>query len=375
MLAYTEAGKPVKNFVSLLVSDRRRRGVGYVSVYSPKRKQLEPLGTVFFADLKWGGRKHLTYAITARHCVDSVGDPIYIETSKPDGSYLKIETRPEDWALSDNTDVACMVVTGDDSMFHSITLPESFKVVGVSNERPHPDYTYCGEEVFIVGLFSKSAYRDFGGEPSVEPIVRFGRVSLRRTEAPVYLNSKHVGDFNKAVTVSAMLIESISFGGESGAPVFEIGDDHKANINENDLKQFMEDFLSGRHTFSISKQLQITTDQDVDTPLIGMVSSHWQMESEIRSASRHKLAGNVGLNSGIAVVIPASDIIDFIMNDQKVKDRREKVPRGTLSEPTTPLSARAESDPVFTKQDFESALKKVSKKIQPSQSDEGKSKT
>jgi hypothetical protein len=59
--------------------------------------------------------------------------------------------------------------------------------------------------------------------------------------------------------------------------------------------------------------------------------------------------------------------MEFLMNDPDVVKDRDSVPKPRLQHPTTPLSVKhPSSEDSFTQSDFEAALKKVSRKIEPS---------
>jgi len=120
MIAYGQTGLPETNYVRLLVSDQRRRGVGYIS--SPSESDA-PIGTVFFGEYQWGPKCTLTYAITARHCIEGLEAPILIEfQAKANGTPRKIETDPSEWLRSDKTDVACRLMKSGEPLVHGTDL-------------------------------------------------------------------------------------------------------------------------------------------------------------------------------------------------------------------------------------------------------------
>jgi hypothetical protein len=187
------------------------------------------------------------------------------------------------------------------------------------------------------------------------------------TETPVFMDLKDVGYPERAKEVRAHLIESISFGGESGSPVFLYQD--YTEIPSDEEMESIQRVRERRGAFWGGLRRQVVHDENVHTPLLGMISSHWKIDSEIRSGQKHRVRGTVGLNSGIATVIPAREIREFLVKNEHVKKHREGIPKRPLNEPTTPLSVR-EAQPEFKKVDFEPALKKASKHLGPSQSDE-----
>jgi hypothetical protein len=308
----------------------------------------------------WGdGLGTITYAVTARHVIDGESK-VYIDALDKHGKSCRISTKGNDWIYSEKTDLACHRISF--GKYEVATIHIVRFLMPQECFREGEPRLQCGMDVYMVGLFVKSAFRKAPtGEIQVAPIVRFGKIALEETEATVYFSAADVGKPERAKLIRAMLIESISFEGESGSPVFSYLEHVKDVVpgSEEDL------FYKEHHWLPRPVRL---TDGQVHTPLVGMISSHWKVESRIRSRTRHNVVGDVGLNSGIAVVIPSEDIQEFLMHDPKVEKEREKVPKKPLNEPASPLSSRPRKptmDQNFTKEDFEGALKKVSRKIEP----------
>jgi hypothetical protein len=341
------------NLVQLLIREETRKGVAFLSVdgeYAPT-----PIGTCFFVDIPWGPRGNLTYAVTARHVVE--GEPkVYIEATTRTGEYRRIVTTAPNWMRSDKTDVACCRIgPPDSSSVRTINIVRFLRPEECFNDG-QPRLT-CGMDVFMVGLFVKSPYRKPEGI-HVEPIVRFGKIALPFTEAAVYFDARDVGQPEKAKQVNALLVESISFGGESGSPVFTFGE-----YTEDAMPgSVAEEFFGSRPYLPRPVRLD---DGQVRTPLIGLLSAHWKMPSKVKSPARGKNVGAVELNSGIAVVIPSDDIKEFLMDDPKVNKERERIPQRPLNEPASPLSVDRSVEESFTQADFEKALRKASRKIAP----------
>ena len=332
-----ETGLPDLNLVSILVTDRKRRGVAYLSLGEGRR--LDPIGTCFFVD--YGDHQLSRYAVTARHCIEDVSrQSIFIELTDYDGKYRRFRTQPTDWIKAENTDLACFPI-GLASTEIAIEPQKQW----ASNQRLRE-----GTEVAIIGLFARSPYRtDETGQLMVEPIARFGRVALRHTKVGVAFSKNKP----KALTViDVILIESMAYEGHSGSPVL---------LHEN----YTRDARHRARGFGVRK-VDIT-DADVDTPLLGMISSGFPWEQG--TGTKRKL-----INTGISAVVPTGDIIGFIMNNPELKKSRDSVDKPRVGE-TTPFSVDPKAESDFTKEDFENALKRASRRIQPLPPDEGKSKT
>ncbi len=340
------------DIVSLLIGEEKRRGVAFVSVDT--EDGLQPVGTAFFLKVPTGGNKWAIYTTTARHCIEGYKE-ITVEFTDTDGVHRKISTKDKQWFRSETTDVACCRVTWGDPMVRSFDIERDLVTVHETQQWS------CGHDVYIVGLFVKHPYFTVGPLNEVwktEPIIRFGRIALPITQMSVCLIPGTKGECKKHVATRARLIESISFEGESGAPVFVY------EAHSQDEKRL---YPSGYNLPSAPRR-SVVRDTEIPNRLLGMISSHWKIESEIRSPARHKNVGSVRLNSGIAVVIPAEDIWGFLMNDEKIQADRDKLSTSP-NIPPTPLSVdlRENREPPFTKDDFEAALKKVSRKLKREQ--------
>jgi hypothetical protein len=363
-VTYTESGGKDYNILAVLVGKNRRQGVAFLSLV--RNGDLTPTATAFFVEIPWGVNRYITYAVTAAHCIDWK-EPIYLEFSNKVGEYQRVETEPAQWFRSEMTDVACF----------RIKKPLDIRAINIDFHFVNPaafiDGFVPGHEVYIVGLFEKSPYRDEPNEQwSIQPIVRFGKVALDETIAPVKLLPASNPD--ESTSVRARLIESLAFEGESGSPVF-IYQDHVTG-EPADIEASAYPKLFGSTTRPIRRN--VLNDEQIQTPLFGLISAHWPLPSKVQlkriGAGKafeqgSRLEGSVNLNPGIAVVIPAEDIKEFLMKDPNVTTDRNQVAKRKASEPTEPLSAKPED---FTKDDFEAALRKVSRRIQPSRSDEGK---
>lgn len=316
--------------MGLLIGDEKRRGVAYVSEEAKNR--LQPIGTAFFVRLEWGVSRWLYYAVTARHCVEeavSNETVLFLEFSDASG-YRSVKVSPSKWIRSDQTDVACCRIELQN--IESISLEHHTLGPGAIWGGLRP-----GHDVFIIGLFSKAPYRDDVVRGlRIEPIVRFGKVSLAETDVEVYFDPRDEGKPEKAATVRARLIESVSFAGESGSPVFL----HEEYTKDEYRSTAFQTEMSNPSRGIIPRNVSIS-DGEINTPLLGMISSHWTVESKAKSPQRRKHVADVGLNSGIAVVIPAEDIKEFLMNDPKMQHDRENTAKRKPSEPTTSLSLRS----------------------------------
>jgi hypothetical protein len=158
-----------------------------------------------------------------------------------------------------------------------------------------------GDEVFIIGLFTHVS-----GEDSNTPICRVGNVAMLPRER-VYTGP----DYGY---MDAMLIETRSVGGISGAPVFVRGThevraiSNFATIGSENLK--MGD-LDPKGVASSSGY-----------SLLGVAHGHWDISADDVNAPNPTFVRN-GLNVGIGIVTPARKIIETLDQPTLLREREE----------------------------------------------------
>jgi hypothetical protein len=200
----------------------------------------------------------------------------------------------------------------------TIGLPEKIKqmVVGI------------GDEVIVPGLFTEVDSTD-----SMKPIVRHGNIAMMASSIQTKYGYAEV-----------YLIEARSIGGISGSPVFT------------------------RSTFVEAVKMKNGSVQPRfcnahGETLLGVAHGHWDVrESEINSPKIDQ-DRKYGVNYGIAIVVPAIKIYETLYREELVAMRkeqeREELRKGI---PDTDLAPAKSKQQVFTKDDFETALKKASRK-------------
>jgi hypothetical protein len=187
-----------------------------------------------------------------------------------------------------------------------------------------------GDEVFFVGLFTGHE-----GSERVEPIIRFGNISLMLPfeKIDVILNSK-------LTAIEAYLIEARSMGGFSGSPVF---------IYHPPLVRGQEDAK-----FAIAFRLPL---------ILGLVFGQYESSHELSDG------GEIVSNAGIAIVIPADKIRETIMKEKFKKERKEILERGkskSAKGAIKPVAGDTNRETAFTANDMNDALKKASRKVSES---------
>lgn len=190
-----------------------KKVIGFIYAKNDKGK-IAPDGTGFFVGVSDSiSKKTAVYFVTAKHVLknqNSFLDTIYVRLNRRDSlsetRSLPLSTTGKTknvFTHNDETvDIAVIPVRPDPTIFDYLTLPtemltnkKSFKELNIRE----------GSDVFFTGMFTP-----FLGNKKIFPIVRFGRVALITDEKIPWGNEM----------TDLYLIESSSYGGNSGSPVF-----------------------------------------------------------------------------------------------------------------------------------------------------------
>jgi hypothetical protein len=204
----------------------------------------------------------------------------------------------------------------------TIGLPDKIRAMNVG----------IGDEVYAPGLFTEVDHTE-----SMKPIVRHGNIAMMATTVQTKYGMAEV-----------YLIEARSIGGLSGSPVF--------TRNTLIAKVKTEDGLT-KSSFSNGQ----------GETLLGLVHGHWDVEESEINSPKIQQDRKRGVNYGIAIVVPAIKIYETLYRPELVAMRKgqelEELSRGipgTDLQPSKNKSAGASE--TFTKDEFENALKKASRK-------------
>ncbi len=155
-----------------------------------------------------------------------------------------------------------------------------------------------GDEVFLTGLF----VHFFGSKKNV-PIVRHGNVAMLPTEKV----STKIGE------TDAYLIEARSIGGLSGSPAFV-----RKTVNIKTSEEGEGEIISAPSGRGIY--------------LMGLMHGHWDIPSEEKNDMRATdEEGKV--NMGIAIVVPATKILEVINQEELMQSRRESAAEWKKKQP------------------------------------------
>ena len=230
-----------------------------------------------------------------------------------DGFYHPTEAKSVDVA-------ACPFAVPNYDLFDARTIDE----ISFASDARIAEYGIgLGDEVLVVGLFSR-----FFGTSKIIPIVRTGNIAMMPSDRiPV----KDFGD------VEAYLAESRSIGGLSGSPVFVRSTLNLPTITK-DGKPAVISGLGPAH-------------------FLGLMHGHWELPLSFSNVEQAE-----AVNMGVSIIIPAKKVLEVLYHPELVKLRTEAIEK-MKKEKNLPVTDSASKPELFTKVDFEAALKKVSRKI------------
>jgi hypothetical protein len=165
----------------------------------------------------------------------------------------------------------------------------------LTDEAPHEHFIGPGDEVFIMGLFTKM----YGCSRNI-PIVRTGNVAMMPGEM---LPDVRIGGWRGEA--EAYLVEARSIGGLSGSPTF--------------VRETVSQTLTIK---SRTRARRGQTQVPGDFYLLGLMHGHWSILPEDRNKAKiiaDKSPDRVNL--GIAVVVPAKKILEVLNHPELVKIR------------------------------------------------------
>jgi hypothetical protein len=249
-------------------------------------------GTAFFAGKGIEGTdKGFVYLITAKHVIDNIRDKgcdkVYLRVNLRNQSATWVETdiqswkfHPDDLAL-DVVDVAVMIVNLSSAFDHRLLPLTTF-----ANDAFVQANIKVGLEIFLVGLFSNHS-----GKRKNIPIVRFGNI----VAMPEEQIETEIG------LMDAYLVEVRSLGGISGSPVFV----RFPGVTTHNTEEGPAVGLSEVYS------------------LLGLMHGHWSISRHAEGDTVADIRGEREVNMGIAIVVPASKILEVIQQPA-IRDREKK---------------------------------------------------
>jgi len=305
-------------------------GTGFFLSVPPESPKLQEFGFGYF--------------VTARHVAAALEDRyLYIRVNKIGGGTTDFQNVVgKHWYLHP-TDK-----TADVAVIPLATQPNAdFKSIGIEElgtlEKLARLQIGIGDEVFSVGLFTP-----VGENTSTNiPIVRYGTIAMMPPE-------QIQTDLGYA---DAYIVEARSLGGLSGSPVFA-RPTMKIDIPE---------------VCGINKMLGVAP----GSILLGVMQSHWDVKESEMNEVHFVNDRKRGVNYGMAVVVPASKILDILNRPELVQMRidveKHKLQRkvavpgmdSAKHDQETQITPAGAEIPIPTQEQFLDDLTKVSRKIKP----------
>jgi hypothetical protein len=245
-------------------------------------------GTGFFLMCFEGGLG-FQQIVTARHVITSFkSEYVYIRLNNQDGTPRVLATKKSDWIFHPNPAIDVGILPIEISAEGCDVLHIHMEQYLLTKEVIEKSGVGEGDEVFIAG-----AYVSRVGESKNLPIVRVGNIASMAVE-PVWPASKDR---------PAYLIEVRSLGGLSGSPVFV----HLPLVTRvrGEAKA-----LKGRHEYFLGMVLGHHVNRhDLDT----ILDDHDLEEDQQKT----------DFNTGIAVVLPADQIVEVVQLPWLVEERKK----------------------------------------------------
>ncbi len=298
------------------------------------------------------------YVITNNHVVVRAKTPV-VRMNKKDGEVEFFETKETDWKKHPD---------GDDIAVLPISIPVNhikFAAISVdmflTRELIDSEDIGIGDDAFMVGRFINHE-----GKQQNAPAVRFGSIAMMPKETIVS---------ETGIEQESFLVEIRSLPGYSGSAVILYS---TCTMNDMSVRRFGIDLprLTREEQDNITRSENreklhtLFTKMSPKGPyLLGIDWCHILKKNTVRGRDGEKLEDGsfVRENTGMAGVIPAWKIAEVLNSDELESMRKQSVKELKETKNQVSLDDAGQDHPYgsqkFTRQDFESALKKVSRKL------------
>ena len=187
------------------ISDTVKRCVGFVGIR--EGRDIKWGGTVFFINITDGGLK-FCYMVTAKHVAEALeGSDCVLRVNSREGHAVILEASATKWWYHPSESAVV-----DSAVAPLAPLTRDFDIATISHTlfaTPEVIQEYefgIGDEVYVSGLFTRVTRT-----ARIQPVVRTGTIAMMPDEKI---------EFSTIGLIEAYLIETKSFGGLSGCPVF-----------------------------------------------------------------------------------------------------------------------------------------------------------
>ena len=299
---------------------------------SHKTKEIKFGGTAFVVSVKGQHGNAFLYLVTGKHVAEAVEHgPFVIGLNQKNGNSALLDVDEAKWYYR---------TTEPDAVDAAVTLfaPDAYESLNV--EWVHEEMFATpsvmqktgigiGDEITAVGLFTR-----FWGQNQYSAIARIGNlVMLPKDRVPV----------KSFEPMEAYLAEGRSIGGLSGSPVF--------------VRQTVNITLEG------DKGAVLPFAGTGQIYFLGLMHGHWEVSKAV--LEKEGIEAVEAVNMGVSIIVPAHKILEILYQPELVKMRKDIDEE--ISAETGPVADSELQRPsaTFTKDDFETALKKASRKIAP----------
>jgi hypothetical protein len=296
------------------------------------------------------------YAVTNRHVVLSAHSPV-IRFNRNDGKTECITTNREDWTLHPaGDDVAAFPLAFDTNQ---IRIQGIGTTMFVTHELIRYEDVGIGDNVFMIGRFINHE-----GIDENLPALRFGNIAM--------MPKMPIVDATSGIKQEAFLVEMRSIQGYSGSPVFLYSIDAIGDMSNRDLSK-EQDEIRQKSGFDGQRGGLDPGPLAFMSPkgpfLLGVDFCHIHKHERVLDSKGEEI-GRVRMNTGMAGVVPAWRIMELLNCEDLVKNRQKSEDdiRVRKSESHVSLDT-SETEQVFTEEDFEKALRQVSRRVDSSESD------
>jgi hypothetical protein len=307
------------------------------TVFIGMRVGTEPVygGTAFLVGVDGAyGSPSWIYLVTAKHVVEKLESSDFVmRVNRKEGPPIVLEGAGTKWWYHPTdvgrVDAAVTIWRPPPEVGPTLDIATLPMAMFVTDSVLKDQNIGIGDQVFMTGLFTRIQKTDRN-----IPIVRIGNVAMIPRE-PIFFRD-HM--------IDAYLIESRSIGGLSGSPVFVRSTVILRNLTDGDGKPTSASVTSNTFYF------------------LGSVIGHWEEPKPTELIVQQE-----AVNMGIAPMVPAQRIAEII-NHPELVEMRKQWDEDVLKkhgESAVLDSDFPEKEKPFTKEDFETALKKASRKIEP----------
>jgi hypothetical protein len=313
--------------INMRFPDRILSSVGFISY---DQQPIRYGGTVFIVGVK-GGYDDNAYLhlVTAKHVAEHFeASPFVIGMNGKDGRKILLRSGEEfRWFYhpteSNSVDVAVLPFQSQILTEYELAWIPETAFVNDNSIKEHG--IGIGDEIATIGLFTR-----FSGTGRHFPIVRTGNIAMMPTE------KVPVAQFGE---VDAVLAEVRSIGGLSGSPVFVR---NTVNMPAQNAKG------EPTHITGLGPVLAF----------LGLMHGHWDLPVNFNATQQME-----AVNMGISIIVPAKKVLETIYHPELVAMRKRFDDQAREEKQPAMDSAFAKpSKETFTKGDFETALKKASRK-------------